>query len=105
MGAPNSTSRVTSLQSDAIPGHKRASEAEITTGSQRRLSFAEVPAVFFLVLSNSRIRGSTPFLEFPSLEDAIVFRSDADRIMQGALNGDIEPVPQPPPEAMVHKGV
>ncbi|VDO91203.1 unnamed protein product [Heligmosomoides polygyrus] len=54
---------------------------------------------------NGRVRGSIPFLELPSLEDAIVFRSDAERVIQDVLNGDAGQVPQPPPEAIAPKGV
>ncbi|KAK6019513.1 hypothetical protein OSTOST_14851 [Ostertagia ostertagi] len=53
---------------------------------------------------NGLVTASLPFLELPSLEDAVVFRGNADNIIQAALRGHVQPEPQPPEGRQAAKG-
>ncbi|KAK5972130.1 hypothetical protein GCK32_006622, partial [Trichostrongylus colubriformis] len=54
--------------------------------------------------SDGLVKSTIPFLELPSLEDAIIFRSNSADVIQQALQGSFQPARQPPEGLQAPKG-
>ncbi|WKX97482.1 hypothetical protein Q1695_013277 [Nippostrongylus brasiliensis] len=54
---------------------------------------------------NGVVHGTISCVELPSLEDAVLFREAAERLIQDSIAGSLDPLPRPPAEALSPKGI
>ncbi|WKY13443.1 hypothetical protein Q1695_004347 [Nippostrongylus brasiliensis] len=52
---------------------------------------------------NGVVHGTISCVELPSLEDAVLFREAAERLIQDSIAGSLDPLPRPPAEALSPK--